>query len=68
MPFSLAGPGFWSGTTGKLGLNGIGAWVVHGLLAGQAGLCMVHGVWHRCMAVHATSCMGGVPVLLHDNE
>ena len=30
---------------------------------GQAGPCMasVHGAWHRCMGVHAASCMGGVP-------
>ena len=42
-------------------VHGIRAWVVHGILAGPAGPCMVHGAWHRCMAVHAASCMGGVP-------
>ena len=30
-------------------------------LAGPVGPCMVHGGWYRCMAVHAVSCMGGVP-------
>ena len=43
-------------------MHGIGAWVVHGILAGQAGPCMVHGAWHRCMALHATFCLVGVPV------
>ena len=42
-------------------MHGIGAWVVHGILAGPAGPCMVHGVWHRCMVVHTALCMGGVP-------
>ena len=28
--------------------------------AGPAGPCMAYGAWHRCMAVHAASCMGGV--------
>ena len=34
MPTGSAGPGFGSGTTGKLGR----AWVVHGI-----------GAWHQCM-------------------
>ena len=31
------------------------------LVDGQAGPCMVHGAWNRCVVVHAASCMGGVP-------
>ena len=29
-------------------MHGIGAWVVHGILAGPAGPCKVHSAWHRC--------------------
>ena len=43
----------WSGMTGKLGR----AW--HWCMGGA--WCMVHGAWHRCMAVHTAWCMGGVP-------
>ena len=49
------------GRRARWAVHGIGAWVVHGILAGSAGLCMVYGAWHRCMAVQAALCMGGVP-------
>ena len=46
-------------------VHGIGAWVVHGILAGPAGPCMVHGAWvvHGCMAALWVTFMGGVLLL-----
>ena len=46
-------------------MHGIGAWVVHGILAGPAGPCMVHGAWvvHGCMAALWVTFMGGVLLL-----
>ena len=60
-PYCVGGVGFVFWLTTSWTVHGISAWVVHGILAGLGGPCILHGAWHRCMGVHAASCMGGVP-------
>ena len=47
MPLELVGSDFGLGRWASWAVHGIGAWVVHGILAGPAGPCMVHGAWHQ---------------------
>ena len=50
-----AGPGFGSGTKGKLAVHGIGAWVVHGIGA----QCWLGGRGHGLLPEPVTSLMVG---------
>ena len=49
--------GIW--LTGKLGRTWY--WCMGGAWHFGWASWTVHGAWHRCMVLHATSCLGGVP-------